>query len=547
MRTQLTRPQAACWIAWHLPALPLESFLATLEPTLRAQPWVLCAGPRVQAVNEGAAALGVRSGQGRATALALAPALRIGVADDLRDAEARQAVAHVALSFTPMVVLWGAQTVLLEVASTLRLWGGWTRLRARLKQALAPLGHHIQWAAAPTALGAVWLAHADRSWPPGRPSGLTSAVIGCDDARESDDASAHITLPAMRRALDRLTLQTVPGFEAVLERAVAMGLYTLADLRALPRDGLARRFGTDLLQQIDRARGDVPDPQEPIRPPEVFEARLELFARADTVAQVQEGAAVLLERLRAWAGARQGRVERLTLTLRHEPRHRVDGHTPAATPLTLALAEPSNDPVHLHTLLRERLGRLSLPAPTLELTLRCAHLARGPVPHGELFPTRASQQQSVTRLLDRLQARLGPGQVHRLQSQGDHRPERATARQQLAGEPSVVLDALPTLDINPGLASSARLTRPVWLFDPPQPLRPPRSAASAGAAWLDGQPLQLLAGPERIESGWWDGHPAVRDYFIAQTGEGALVWIYRSRLAEPDAAQEGWFLQGRFA
>jgi protein ImuB len=49
----------------------------------------------------------------------------------------------------------------------------------------------------------------------------------------------------------------------------------------------------------------------------------------------------------------------------------------------------------------------------------------------------------------------------------------------------------------------------------------------------------LLAGPERIESGWWDGDEAGRDYFIAQLRDASLAWIYRER--------EGWFLHGLFA
>ena len=64
--------------------------------------------------------------------------------------------------------------------------------------------------------------------------------------------------------------------------------------------------------------------------------------------------------------------------------------------------------------------------------------------------------------------------------------------------------------------------------------------------WLDGQALQLLSGPERIEAGWWDASLAERDYFIAQAAGGALVWIYRARLPLSVAGQEGWFLQGRF-
>jgi protein ImuB len=48
-----------------------------------------------------------------------------------------------------------------------------------------------------------------------------------------------------------------------------------------------------------------------------------------------------------------------------------------------------------------------------------------------------------------------------------------------------------------------------------------------------------LAGPERIESGWWDGDDAKRDYFIARLSDGALGWVYR---------EEGqWFLHGLFA
>jgi len=86
---------------------------------------------------------------------------------------------------------------------------------------------------------------------------------------------------------------------------------------------------------------------------------------------------------------------------------------------------------------------------------------------------------------------------------------------------------------------TTRPTRPVWLLASPQPL-PERQLRPL----LEGRPLQLLAGPERIETGWWDGDPAARDYFIAQARDGALVWVYRSRLALSE--EHGWFLHGRF-
>jgi protein ImuB len=82
----------------------------------------------------------------------------------------------------------------------------------------------------------------------------------------------------------------------------------------------------------------------------------------------------------------------------------------------------------------------------------------------------------------------------------------------------------------------------VWLLPQAQPL-----AERQLRPLLDGRPLQLLCGPERIESGWWDAALAERDYFIAQTSDGALVWIYRARLPlSASQPQPGWFLQGLF-
>jgi protein ImuB len=92
-----------------------------------------------------------------------------------------------------------------------------------------------------------------------------------------------------------------------------------------------------------------------------------------------------------------------------------------------------------------------------------------------------------------------------------------------------------------GAAAAALPARPVWLLPEPLPLPEQRSQPL-----LDGRPLQLLAGPERIESGWWDGAPAARDYFVAAGAGGALVWIYRTRLPLAQPAGGGWFLHGRF-
>ena len=77
--------------------------------------------------------------------------------------------------------------------------------------------------------------------------------------------------------------------------------------------------------------------------------------------------------------------------------------------------------------------------------------------------------------------------------------------------------------------------RPVWLLAEPEPL----------GHLLEAQPWVLRDGPERIESGWWDGADVRRDYFVAENPRGETVWIYRDHRYGIDDGE--WFLQGLFA
>jgi len=508
------------WIALHLPLLSLEAFAATQPAPPEGEvgpPLALVDAHRIVAADAAARALGVEPGQQRATALALAPQLRFGHADAARDAAALEAVVHAALVFTPSVSrqsAWQAQqeqlvadTVLLEVQASLRYFGGLARLLQQLRQGVEPLGHRIRAASAPTPLGAALLARGPQR-------------------RHCADRAA------LQAALDATPVWLLgPGREH-WEALQGMGLATLADLRSLPRSGLARRFGTALLAELDRAYGERADPRVPVTLPARFESRLELFARADNAAQLLHGAGLLLARMAAWLAAQQADVRGFTLVMQHEARWR-DGGVPAETELAVALAQPSRDPAHLQGLLRERLAALQLPAPTLELRLRAGEIVAQAAPNGELFPSAASEREGLLRLVERLQARLGAEQVVQLQALPEHRPERASVVR--PAEPARV--GQPRRTAPP--ADPAPL-RPAWLLAPPEPL-----AERGALPLLDGRPLQLLSGPERIEAGWWDHELAERDYFIAEAGEGALVWVYRARL--PSAEQSGWFLQGRFA
>jgi len=515
------------WFGLHLPALSLETFSALLEPPARARPVALLARHRIAAANAAACERGVAPGMKRATAVALVPDLLCGEADPARDAEALQCVAHALMAFTPAVTLVPPEGLVAEVQASLRCFGGPAGLWRRLAEALAPLGHRIQRAHAPSALGASLLARWQDDADP--PRCLTRAALwpapatpGLDDPAWAELHRRLASLPAAWLASDATAL-------AALE---AMGLQTLGDLKRQPRSGLSRRFGPGLLHTLDRAWGLAPDPREPLAPPLRFHSQVDLWARADNTEALLAGAAVLLGRLVAWARARHARVPGFRLDLHHASRLRASAAGEAGrhvSHLEIGLAEPSADARHLQAVLRERLAREPLAAPVLSLGLSCDQPVLGPSPDGELFPSLAGQREGLLRLVERLQARLGESAVQCLAPQADHRPERATALQGITGPGSAA--PLPTVP---------RLTRPVWLLPVPQAL-PERQAGP----WLGGQPLHLLGGPERIETGWWDGELVCRDYFIAQAPDGPLLWVYRLRPAPP-SGEPGWFLHGRF-
>ena len=57
------------------------------------------------------------------------------------------------------------------------------------------------------------------------------------------------------------------------------------------------------------------------------------------------------------------------------------------------------------------------------------------------------------------------------------------------------------------------------------------------------QPVaEVVGGPERLESGWWDGGDLKRDYYVLRLANGQLAWAFSA------VGQHGpWMLHGWFA
>ncbi|MBA4143087.1 MAG: DNA polymerase Y family protein [Nitrosospira sp.] len=504
------------WIALHCPALSLDwierRFPAALAPAMAV---TVRRGNQVyiRQANKPARKRGVTAHQPLASALALLPDLVVVEHDPNEEMKALHEAAYAALHFTPNIVLQ-CSGLIAEVSASLKLFGGLKKLCQLLNRAVSAQGLQLCVGVAPTAKGAWLLA---RSAP-------SRTVINGTGAK-------------FRSLLDSLPVSLLESAQPHLEVIGGIGCRTLADLQRLPRDGIARRFGPDLLIEMDRAYGDSPDPQRWFETPESFEQKMRLMALVESVELLLVPAQRMIDQMCGWLTSRHAEVSTFSFILHHEYSLRQPCQS---TSISVRLSEQSCDPGHLKILLRERLGRTKLVAPVCELALIADEITAGANANMELFPTAQSEATSLNRFIEKLSSRLGPQAVTSLRIIPDHRPECSQRFEAPGtGEMSGVKNA--SRRETPWKTIPRELTRPAWLIETPLELKLQRQQQVQP---VYGTPLKLIAGPERIEAGWWDDAPIARDYFIAENGLGQLLWIYREH--NPTAKNHRWYLQGLF-
>ncbi|MCY7306831.1 MAG: DNA polymerase Y family protein [Rhodoferax sp.] len=435
----------------------------------------------------------------------------------LAPADATAALGWWALQFTPRVAQAGP-AVLLEVSASERLFGGRELLLAHIMAADKPLAQ-IRHAQASTSLIALALLQT---------------------------GTEHTSAP------DRLPLATLAEAQPHLPTLERIGCRLWGDLRALPRGGVARRFGAPLLDALDRAYGLKPEVYPWLLLPEVFDMPLELSAQVEAAPALLFAARRLLGQLQAWLRARRQGILALELGWQMDARRNTASHGQ----LLLRTAEATLDMQHLQRLLGEHLGRITLPAPVLSLRMRSIETAQLPGESASLLPDELRAGDSLHQLLERLAARLGPEQVLRALPRADHRPEQMQSW--------LTASAVHPPD-NAAAAGKKRKPRggaagatPAWAeFYPTWLLATPLKLAVRQDRPLYQGPLTLLVGPQRLEAAWWGsgatGHHAatLRDYFLARSEQAGLLWIYRERLLVSQAADAQqvaghWYLHGLY-
>jgi protein ImuB len=453
------------------------------------------------------------------------------------------ALAHWAYQFTPSVSLHTpadgqAAGLLLEVAPSLTLFGGLAALCTRIETGITGLGHIAHMGVSLTATSAWWLSR-----------------HRCEQAIRITESSSLLSL------LPSLPVQVLDQAKAHAQTWANCGIHRIADLLQLPRSGLARRFGSHLLTELDCGFGQQAETHCWIQPPAVFSLQAEMPFHTHSLQGVLACTAPLVNALCLWLAGQRAATRCLSFEFRHSREHR--------TPRAVRSAQPQASPAAWLQLVQDDLTREPLLAEVTDICLTVRDIQALADHSGVLFPGMAEQNQAWEQLLTRLHARLGDAQVQSISSHADARPEKSHRAQPFA---STTHRKAPLPRQTP---CALRLPRPLWFFAEPVRLlldhqrqqtvernlrngsantqathaaRATHPAHPAQAAYpvlyARQSALKLLAGPERIEFGWWD-QAVKRDYFIAQDSDYRQLWIFR----EEDQAglPARWYVQGLFA
>lgn len=473
-----------------------------------------------------------------------------------------------------------APILVLEVSASERLFGGRTALFQRFFEEIPPYPS-VKWSQGATC----WIAAGRLALPPNgglrtdtAPKHMPQQPSECTVRRTPEaDARPGIGRPPECGAdvpPEALPLAALAAAGLHLNALARLGCRTWGDLLALPRDGVARRFGAGLLDALDQALGRRPVVLPWVTLPDAFDEALELPFQVERAPDLLVHARVLLARLQVWLRARAAGVLALELRWQHDRRR----EGPATGALPLRTAEPWVDLCHIERLLAEHLARLRWHAPVHGLRLRVLQTAPLPGASDSLLPVAAGERAEATgwsTLIERLGARLGCGKVLQVQRLDDPRPEAmqrwvpANASTNRANNNLFALGYTGKTSKNGATPKRWRppdALLPTWLLAQPLPLalrgeRPQYQGA-----------LRLRVGPQRIEALAWAGRAAApaaasvhngaaavvqRDYFIAESPGAGLVWVFRERRRgvgraaaaddrEPQVDAPAWFLHGFF-
>lgn len=510
---------------------------------------------RLDAVSRQAERAGVRAGQTITEARALVADLQV-VHVEKEEVELRLiAVAEVVRQYG-MTVSWQfPDTVWVDTTGVSHLYGSEEELASELQEQVRLLGHvaRVCLAAGPTVSRAI-----------ARYGTKPCAVIPREQTAQAMGALPVLALPLSAEKVSFLS---------------RLGLFTVAELRALPEKTASSRLGDNALEVLALARGVDRSPLKTGEFPRVLSEETDWDDPAFGLEPLLFALRGLLSRLSARLRGRGEACSHLELCLRHDPaiaRHR---GVLSQTLLEFELSSPLYQEGDLERALKSRLSQLEMKAPTIGLKLCAEQLSpalmdqmglaevslSGTVREaGAAFVVGQGRIQELALLLSELEADVGPEGLGTLALRSHLRPEARSvlvplSRSKKSEKRHTATSSFPPAKHSPakkgtrsraaskGKAADRRVAKEAALYlsspsferitrliERPRPLGTPLSVGASFGMGNELYTIESLRFIERLDGvEWWTPEATSRDYFWAWLsspcgGAEALLFVDRN-------------------
>jgi protein ImuB len=494
---------------------PLGVVLVANAETKPSQPGAAETKPvdataKLSAVNESAKRYGVREGQTIAEACALVASLVVREVTQSEVLSTLGCIAEVGLSLGTTVSVEAPDTVCVDITGSAHLQGGELALGSEFANRVRAMGHSVRVAIS----DGPRLARAFAHW-------FTPSAADPED-RGVCVVPSDRTVPAFAA----LPINALPLSEDTAGWFVRLGVFTIGELCALPRQALGSRLGeaaasvTELCAGRDRAPLIAFTPERGITESSTWD---EPVTGTEPLTFVLGG---LVSRVSARLTGRGEAAQSLLLTIVHDPAIARFRGEKTEVVLRFKLAAPLYRADELRRILSARLARTKLGAPSLGMRLSVPKLVPAVARQLELSQVLVGSTVSVASanaddeipvLIAELAAELGEDKVGTLELCDSHRPE---AKSKLS--PTRLEPAAHSSSSSSSKRARLRKTEPSFAELPGAPTRLLPEPCELHGSLRVGVSLAIdrslytieqLRFEQRLDAVEWWGHaPVTRDY-----------------------------------
>lgn len=483
------------WIYLHFPQLQLDQLNIDKDKPLAI---VDTKNNQICQLNAHAQQQGIKLGMGLASASLSCPNLLLHEYNYDIEEHAITHLANALYFVCSDIALAPPQGIALRAQNMLQLYGGLSQYWPLIKQCLAQQQVHYLASSAYSIQAAKVLALCKQSLISEKRERIFKALLKCDIAASDIDPKDKVKL-------------------------LRIGVKTISDLHQLTSAELANRVSRVSMSLIHELFGKQAAKVKFYHPLSTYSDYLELLYEVHLSARLLPVLNKCISKFSDFLLLRNAHALSINITFFQRDNE--------------ALTHTFNSIQGIYKtsqwldIIELQLSNISFASPVYALRIECTHYETAQSSNVDLFNQKASHVAALT-LLSRLQSKLGEQNIHQLRFKADFRPEQSTHKSkftqgQRACNKSTNYnnsDGLAITSQHQVMPTSIFADRPGLLLEPPEPLT---------------VAVQVIKGPERIQTGWWDNKSVKRDYYIGQSEDGQQVWIFKT-------PNKQWYLHGYF-